>query len=57
MTDLKPGARVILANPGDFPDIGTRQGIVRAIDGWPIIVWEGLAGETRVKPETLELIQ
>jgi len=57
MTDIKPGARVILANPGDFPDIGTRQGIVRAIDGWPIIVWEGLAGETRVKPETLELIQ
>lgn len=33
-----------------FSDIGRRRGTIVAIDGWPIIEWDGLLERNRIKP-------
>lgn len=44
----------------DFPDIGTRDGVVLRVETaepkWPRIRWRGREGESSVPPEKLERI-
>lgn len=36
-----------------FPDIGTREGVVLRVDGWPVVKWRGLEMECRIEPSDL----
>ena len=52
------GDRVKLAPAAKslFPDLAQREGIVDAIDGWPLISWQGLDAQTRIDPIFLEVV-
>jgi hypothetical protein len=55
---MKQGDRVALTDEAraKWPDIGARRGVVVALDGWPIIVWDGLSDRVRLPQANLRVV-
>lgn len=58
---MKAGDRVKLtlaarAEVWKYGDVGTRAGTIARIDGWIIVRFDGLDGESRVPPADVEAL-
>lgn len=46
-------SRVRLRDPDQFPDIGTRDGVVLRVDAGVVVRWRGIQGETTLMADDL----